>query len=82
MQNQHQQPLRKAPKKKSVGPRGRRASTLPAGDAPKKSPRSARAMNNEELWAMLFHELEELIAELEELCKCAQAIQVNQFYFK
>jgi len=39
-------------------------------------------MNNEELWAMLFHELEELIAELEELCKCAQAIQVNQFYFK
>jgi hypothetical protein len=28
-----------------------------------------RAMNNEELWAMLLQELEEVIAELEELCK-------------
>jgi len=37
-------------------------------------------MNNEELWAMLLQELEELIAELEELCK--YAIQVNKFYFK
>jgi hypothetical protein len=28
-----------------------------------------RVMNNEELWAMLLQELEEVIAELEELCK-------------
>jgi hypothetical protein len=49
--------------------RGRGASTLLQGDAPKKRPRSVRVMNNEELWAMLLQELEEVIAELEELCK-------------
>jgi hypothetical protein len=37
-------------------------------------------MNNEELYAMLNQELEEFIAELEELLKCA--IQVHTFYFK
>jgi len=37
-------------------------------------------MNNEELYTMLNQELEEFIAELEELLKCA--IQVHKFYFK
>jgi hypothetical protein len=37
-------------------------------------------MHNEELCAMLIQEFEELIAELEKLCKCA--IQLNKFCFQ
>jgi hypothetical protein len=29
-------------------------------------------MNTEELWTIFLQEVEELIAELEELCKCAR----------